>query len=164
MELPILAKLKKELADLKHELTFKIPKDLQTAAAHGDLSENAEYDAAKHRQEFVRSRIAQLEGRVRELSMYTIASIPHGVVAYGSRVTVADVDSGDETEYRIVFPEEVDAARGFISLSSPIGRAMMSKTEGDEVEVHTPSGRRTYQIVSLVTLHEQSQPAGDGER
>ena len=158
MELPILAKLKKELADLKHELTFKIPKDLQTAAAHGDLSENAEYDAAKNRQEFVRSRIAQLEGRVRELSMYTIASIPKGVVAYGSRVTVADVDSGDETEYRIVFPEEVDAARGEISLSSPIGRAMMNKAEGDEVEVQTPSGKRTYQIVGLVTWHEQDHP------
>ena len=158
MELPILAKLKKEVADLKHELTFKIPKDLQTAAAHGDLSENAEYDAAKNRQEFVRSRIGQLEGRVRELSMYTIASIPKGVVAYGSRVTVADVDSGDETEYRIVFPEEVDAARGEISLSSPIGRAMMNKTEGDEVEVQTPSGKRTYQILALVTWHQQGQP------
>jgi transcription elongation factor GreA len=159
MELPILAKLKKEVADLKHELTFKIPKDLQTAAAHGDLSENAEYDAAKSRQEFVRSRIAQLEGRVRELSMYTIASIPKGVVAYGSRVKVADVDSGDETEYRIVFPEEVDAARGEISLSSPIGRAMMNKAEGDEVEVQTPSGKRTYQIVALVTWHQQEQPS-----
>ena len=161
MELPILVKLKKELADLKHELTFKIPKDLQTAAAHGDLSENAEYDAAKNRQEFVRSRIGQLEGRVRELSMYTIASIPKGVVAYGSRVKVADVDSGDETEYRIVFPEEVDAARGEISLSSPIGRAMMNKAEGDEVEVQTPSGKRTYQILALVTWHEQEQPAGE---
>ena len=157
MELPILAKLKKELADLKHELTFKIPKDLQTAAAHGDLSENAEYDAAKHRQDFVRSRIAHIEVRVRELSMYTVASIPHGVVAYGSRVTIADVDSGDETEYRIVFPEEVDASRGHISLSSPIGRAMMNKTEGDEVEVQTPSGRRTYQIVTLVTWHDQGE-------
>jgi transcription elongation factor GreA len=155
MELPILAKLKKELADLKHELTFKIPKDLQIAAAHGDLSENAEYEAAKHRQDFVRSRIAQMEGRVRELSMYTVASIPRGVVAYGSRVTIADVDSGDETEYRIVFPEEVDASRGHISLSSPIGQAMMNKTEGDEVEVHTPSGRRTYQIIALVTWHDQ---------
>jgi transcription elongation factor GreA len=155
MELPILGKLKKELADLKHELTFKIPKDLQTAAAHGDLSENAEYDAAKNRQDFVRSRIAQIEGRIRELSMYNIASIPHGVVAYGSKVTLADTDSGDETEYRIVFPEEVDAARGHISLSSPIGRAMMNKAEGDEVDVQTPSGRRSYQIVALVTLHEQ---------
>ena len=161
MELPSLAKLKNEVADLKHELTFKIPKDLQTAAAHGDLSENAEYDAAKNRQEFVRSRIAQLEGRVRELSMYTIASIPKGVVAYGSRVTVADVESGDETEYRIVFPEEVDAARGEISLSSPIGRAMMNKAEGDEVEVQTPSGKRTYQILALVTWHDQEQPASE---
>ena len=157
MELPVISRLKKELADLKYELTVKLPKELQTAAAHGDLSENAEYDAAKHRQDFVRSRIAQIEARVRELSMYTVASIPHGVVAYGSRVTIADVDSGDETEYRIVFPEEVDASAGLISLSSPIGRAMMNKAEGDEVEVQTPSGRRTYQIVSLVTLHEQGQ-------
>ena len=155
MQLPILARLKKELADLKYELTVKLPKELATAAAHGDLSENAEYDAAKHRQDFVRSRIAQLEGRIRELSMYTVASIPRGVVAYGSHVTVTDVDSGDETLYRIVFPEEVDAARGHISLSSPIGRALMSKTEGDEVEVQTPSGKRTYQIVALITLHEQ---------
>ncbi len=86
--------------------------------------------------------------------MYTVASIPRGVIAYGSKVTLADVDSGDETEYRIVFPEEVDAARGHISLSSPIGRAMMNKTEGDEVEVHTPGGRRTYQVIALVTWHE----------
>lgn len=160
MELPILAKLKKELADLKHELTFKIPKDLQTAAAHGDLSENAEYDAAKNRQDFVRSRIGQIEGRVRELSMYTIASIPHGVVGYGSRVTVTEVDSGDEAEYRIVFPEEVDAGRGHISLSSPLGHAMISKGEGDEIEVQTPGGRRTYQILTLVTWHDQAQSRG----
>ena len=158
MELPVLAKLKKELADLKHELTFKLPKELAAAAAHGDLSENAEYEAAKHRQDFVRSRIAQIESRIRELSMYTLSSIPQGVVAYGSRVTVADADSGDEVEYRIVFPEEVDAAKGHISLSSPIGRALMSKGEGDEVEVQTPGGRRTYQIVALITLHEQDEP------
>ena len=160
MELPILAKLKKELADLKHELTVKLPKELATAAAHGDLSENAEYEAAKHRQDFVRSRIAQLEGRVRELSMYNISSIPHDVVAYGSRVIVEDADSGESTTYDIVFPEEVDAAKGLISLSSPIGRAMMSKGEGDEVEVQTPSGKRTYQIVDLVTLHDL-QGGGD---
>ena len=142
MELPVLAKLKKELA---------------AAAAHGDLSENAEYEAAKHRQDFVRSRIAQLEGRIRELSMYTVASIPQGVVGYGSRVKLVDADGDDDAvvDYLIVFPEEVDAARGQISLSSPIGRALMSKTVGDEVEVQTPSGRRTYQIVELVTFHER---------
>jgi transcription elongation factor GreA len=154
MELPVLVKLKNELAELKHELTFELPKELAAAAAHGDLSENAEYEAAKHRQDFVRSRIGQLEGRIRELSMYTVASIPRGVVAYGSRVKLADVDADELVAYEIVFPEEVDAARGQISLSSPIGRALMSKGVGDEVEVQTPSGRRTYQIMELVTFHE----------
>jgi transcription elongation factor GreA len=164
MELPVLARLKKELAELKHELTFKLPKELETARAHGDLSENAEYEAAKHRQDFVRSRIAQLEGRVRELSMYNISSIPHDVVAYGSRVIVEDADSGESTTYDIVFPEEVDAAKGQISLSSPIGRALLSKSVGDEVEVHTPSGKRTYQIVELTTFHELHGARGSGER
>jgi transcription elongation factor GreA len=154
MELPVLARLKKELAELKHELTSKLPKELAAAAAHGDLSENAEYEAAKNRQDYVRSRIGQLEGRVRELSMYNVSSIPHDVVAYGSRVTVEDGDSGESTVYTIVFPEEVDAAKGQISLSSPIGRALLNKVVGDEVEVSTPSGKRTYEIVELVTLHE----------
>jgi transcription elongation factor GreA len=151
MELPVLTRLKRELADLKHELTFKLPKELEAARAHGDLSENAEYEAAKNRQDFVRSRIAQLEGRVRELSMYNISSIPNDVVSYGSRVTVED-DSGEAIVYEIVFPEEVDAANGRISLSSPIGRALVNKTVGDEVVVQTPSGKRTYEIIELLTL------------
>ncbi|HZP40131.1 MAG TPA: transcription elongation factor GreA [Candidatus Binatia bacterium] len=153
MELPVLTRLKKELADLKYELTHRLPKELETARAHGDLSENAEYEAAKHRQDFVRSRIAQLEGRIRELSMYNIASIPQGVVAYGSRVTLED-DDGNSVEYEIVFPEEVDAAKGQISLSSPLGRALVNKAVGDDVEVQTPSGKRSYQIVDLVTFHD----------
>ena len=103
-ELPILGRLKKELDKLKYELTFELPKALQEAAAHGDLSENAEYEAAKHRQDFVRSRIGQIEGRIRELSMYTIASIPQGVVAYGSRVTVEDIDAGEAARLRDRLP------------------------------------------------------------
>jgi transcription elongation factor GreA len=162
MELPVLTRLKKELGDLKYELTVKLPKELATAAAHGDLSENAEYEAAKARQDFVRSRIAQIEGRVRELSMYNIASIPHDVVAYGSQVKVEDVDAGEVSAYEIVFPEEVDAGKGQISLSSPIGRALMNKGVGDEVEVQTPRGKRTYAIVELVTFHErQASAAGE---
>src|SRR5206468_7851357 len=131
-----------------------LPKELQAAAAHGDLSENAEYEAAKARQDYVRSRIGQLEGRVRELSMYNVSSIPHDVVAYGSRVTVED-DAGESIPYEIVFPEEVDAAKGQISVSSPIGRALLNKAVGDEVEVQTPRGKRTYQIVDLLTLHDR---------
>ena len=158
MDLPILVRLKKEIADLRHELTFKIPKELQTAAAHGDLSENAEYEAAKARQDFVRSRIGQLESRVRELSMYTIASIPPDVVAYGSRVTVEDLDAGESTTYDIVFPEEADAGKKQISLSSPLGRALLNKSVGDEVEVQAPTGKRSYQIIELVTFHERQAP------
>jgi transcription elongation factor GreA len=154
MDLPILVRLKKEVADLRHELTFKIPKELQTAAAHGDLSENAEYEAAKARQDFVRSRIAQLETRVRELSMYTIASIPPDVVAYGSRVTVED-DAGESITYDIVFPEEADAGKKQISLSSPLGRALLNKGVGDEVEVQAPTGKRTYAIIELITFHQR---------
>jgi len=155
MELPVVQRLKKELADLQYELTHKIPKDLQEAASHGDLSENAEYEAAKSRQEFVRARIAQVQGRIRELSLYNIQSIPSGVVAYGSRVTVEDLDEGESIVYEIVFPEEVNAAAGQISLSSPVGRALLNKAVGDEVEVQTPRGKRSYQITQLITLHER---------
>ena len=91
--------------------------------------------------------------------MYTLSSIPEGVVAYGSRVTVTDTEEGDTAEFRIVFPEEVDAANGAISLSSPIGRALLNKTVGDEVEVQTPSGRKSYEIVALTTLHEARDDA-----
>jgi transcription elongation factor GreA len=162
MELPVLSRLKRELADLKHELTVKLPKELAAAAAHGDLSENAEYEAAKSRQDFVRSRIAQLEARVRELSMYNVSSIPHDAIAYGSRVTVED-ENGNTLAYEIVFPEEVDAAKGQISLSSPIGRALLNKGVGDEVEVQTPGGKRTYQIVELLTLHERNASGSESQ-
>ncbi len=155
MELPVLQKLKKDLADLQYELSHKLPKDLEEARAHGDLSENAEYEAAKHRQEFVRARIGQIQGRIRELSLYNIQSIPHGVVAYGSRVTVEDLDEGQSQVYEIVFPEEVNAAAGQISLSSPIGRALLNKTVGDEIEVQTPRGKRSYQITELTTMHQR---------
>lgn len=155
MELPIIARLKKELASLKYEMNFQLPKELEEARAHGDLSENAEWEAAKERQGFVRSRIAQIEGRIRELSMYNIASIPQGSVAYGSKVTLEDCDEGGESEFEIVFPEEVDASKGRISISSPLGRALLGKGEDAEVEVATPGGKRTYVIVALTTYHDR---------
>jgi transcription elongation factor GreA len=160
MELPILTKLKREIAELQRELSVELPKELAAAAAHGDLSENAEYEAAKNRQDYVRSRIGQLTGRVRELSMYTVASIPEGVVAYGSRVVVEDVDEGETATFEIVFPEEVDPGRGQISLSSPLGQALMNKTVGDEAVVQTPRGQRTYQVIELVTFHARVDRQG----
>ena len=160
MELPIVKRLKQELETLSHELNVRIPKDLQEAAAHGDLSENAEYEAARARQDFVRVRIAQLEDRLRQLSLYNLSSIPHEVVAYGSRVKLEDIEAGEILEYQIVFPEEVDPAVGHISLHSPIGQALLRKAVGDEVEVVTPQGKRCYQIIDLVTLHDLAEGSG----
>jgi len=159
MELPIVKRLKKDLEELYHELNVRIPKDLQEAAAHGDLSENAEYEAARARQDFVRARIAQLEERMRQLSLYNLSSIPRDMVAYGSRVKLEDIDDGATLEYQIVFPEEVDPAAGHISLHSPIGQALLRKAVGDEVEVVTPQGKRAYQIIELLTLHELAEEA-----
>ena len=160
MELPIVKRLKQELETLSHELNVRIPKDLQEAAAHGDLSENAEYEAARARQDFVRVRIAQLEERLRQLSLYNLSSIPHEVVAYGSRVKLEDIEAGEILEYQIVFPEEVDPAVGHISLHSPIGQALLRKAVGDEVEVVTPQGKRCYQIIDLMTLHDLAEGSG----
>ena len=160
MELPIVKRLKQELEALSHELNVRIPKDLQEAAAHGDLSENAEYEAARARQDFVRLRIAQLEERLRQLSLYNLSSIPHEVVAYGSRVKLEDIEAGEILEYQIVFPEEVDPAVGQISLHSPIGQALLRKAVGDEVEVITPQGKRCYQIIDLMTLHDLAEGSG----
>jgi transcription elongation factor GreA len=154
MELPIVKRLKRDLEGLYHELNVRIPKDLQEAAAHGDLSENAEYEAARARQDFVRARIAQLEERMRQLALYNLSSIPQSVIAYGSRVKLEDVEVGEVMEYQIVFPEEVDPAAGYISLHSPLGQALLHKEVGDEVEVITPQGKRYYQIISLLTLHD----------
>lgn len=160
MELPVIHKLKKELQELQHELNVELPREIEAARAHGDISENAEYDAAKERQAYLRARIAQIEGRIRELSRYTLASIPEGVVAYGSEVMLED-EEGETRRFRIVFPEEVDAANGDISLSSPLGRALVGKGVGDEVEVRTPTGRKVYQIVELGTLRDLSEKPRD---
>ncbi|MGH7818661.1 MAG: GreA/GreB family elongation factor [Candidatus Binatia bacterium] len=157
MDLPIVQRLKKELQELQHELSHRLPKELEEARAHGDLSENAEYEAAKARQEIVQSRISQLGGRIRELSMYTLSSIPEGVAAYGSRVTVEDLDEGETIGYRLVFPEEADVSAGDISIGSPLGRALVNRKVGDEVEVVTPKGKRHYQVVELVTIHENME-------
>lgn len=162
MDLPIVKKLKQEVDELRHELQVKIPKDLQEAAAQGDLSENAEYETARARQDFVRARVAQLEERLRQLVLYDFSSIPRDRIAYGSRVTLEDMNNGTVIEYQIVFPEEVDPAAGHISLSSPVGQALLRKEVGDEVEVTTPQGKRTYGIIQLLTLHDLTAENGSG--
>lgn len=155
MVLPLVERLKKEVEELRHELNTKLPKELQAAREHGDLRENAEYEAAKERQGVVNARIGAIEQRIRELSMVNVRSFPQGVVGYGSVVTLADDEDGGEVRYEIVFPEEVDASHGKISLSSPLGRALLNRQPGDEVKVQTPRGMRSFSVLELVTIHER---------
>jgi transcription elongation factor GreA len=162
MELPVVGILKRELEKLQHELSRELPAKLEEARAHGDLRENAEYDAAKNRQGILHARIAQTQQRIRELSVYSLAKLPRDRVSYGSVVIVEDADSGAEIEYRIVFPEEVDASAGHVSIGSPIGQALLNRGEGEQVVVQTPSGRKVYDIVSIVTLHEQPKAGTSG--
>lgn len=156
MELPVVQRLKKELENLRYELKNKLPKELEAARAHGDLRENAEYEACKERQGYLTARIGQMEQRIRDLSLYSLNSIPKEAVGYGSFVTLESTDGGEEERYEIVFPEEVDAASGQISLGSPLGRALLNKEVGDEVEVRTPRGKKVYQILELRTIHDKN--------
>lgn len=155
MELPVVQRLKKELEQLRHELKSKLPKELEAARAHGDLRENAEYEACKERQGYLNARIGQVEQRIRDLSLYSLHSMPREAVGYGSLVTIENEEDGAEETYELVFPEEVDPPAGRISVSSPLGKALLNREVGDEVTVATPKGRRNFQIVSLRTIHQR---------
>jgi transcription elongation factor GreA len=153
-ELPVIRRLRKEMETLKRELTVDLPKELERARAHGDLSENAEWAMAKQRQEFLRVRLSNLEARIAELSMINLESIPRDTVGLGSKVELEDLDEGGCVEYEIVVPEEVDGLQNKISLSSPLGRALIGKSQEDDIEVQTPRGKRAYLVRKLATLHE----------
>ncbi len=162
-ELPVVKRLRKEMETLKRELTIDLPKELERARAHGDLSENAEWAMAKQRQEFLRARLSNLEARVAELSMINIDSIPHETVGLGSRVELEDLDDGGTMEFEIVVPEEVDGAQNRISLSSPLGRSLIGKGADDDIEVQTPKGKRSYLVLKLKTIHELLAQENGGE-
>ncbi len=155
-QLPIVEKLQADLAELRYEFTVELPKVILVAREHGDLSENAEYHAAKERQGFVNARMAQIEQRLRELSLYNWSSIPTDVIGYGSKVDLEDVDSGESVSYSVVFAEEVDTAGGTISMTSPVGQALLNRAEGDEVTIRLPSGTKTYEVLNVVTIHDST--------
>jgi transcription elongation factor GreA len=150
----ILKKIKDEIKTLEEELHVELPKALKVAREHGDLSENAEYDAAKERQGYVNARLGQLRQRLAELSMVNFDRIPKGRISFGSEVTLYDHAKGEEVVYKLVMSEEADVAKGRISTTSPIGRALLGKEEGDEVKVETPGGLKKFEIVRLVTIHD----------
>jgi transcription elongation factor GreA len=147
-------KLEEEVAALDMELRIDLPREISKARAHGDLSENAEYHAAKERQGIVNMRLGQLRARLRELSMVDMSRIPRDRVGLGSSVTVLDLTKEEEITYRLLTSEEADVAQGRISTTSPIGRALLGKQVGDTVKVQIPDGVREMEIIQLTTIHD----------
>ena len=154
----LIKKLEKEIRPLERELTVELPRQLAEAAAHGDLSENAEYDAAKQRKEFVQAQLRRLYEKRQSLSGISELMIPRDSIGFWSQVKVLDLDNDEEIEYRIVSPDESDPRNGRISVSSPIGRALIGKTDGDVVEIETPRGTKTYEILEFLTVHVAPDP------
>jgi transcription elongation factor GreA len=147
-------KLEEEIAALENELRIQLPKEILRARAHGDLSENAEYHAAKERQGFVNARLTQLKSRLREISMIDVSKIPRDRVGLGSTVVVLDTAKDEHIRYKLVTSEDVDVSKGLISTSSPIGRGLLGKQVGDVVRIQIPGGTRDMEIVGLTTIHE----------
>ena len=149
-------KLEEEIRTVEHELNHELPKELMKARAHGDLSENAEYKYAKERQSFLSARLGQLHKRMGDVSMLNLENLPTDCAGYGSRVGLLDLQKSAEVEYKLVTPEEADAAQGLISTSSPIGKALLGRRVGDEVTVQTPAGTKEFEVVRLRTIHEEA--------
>lgn len=158
------AKLAEEIKALEHELTTELPAEIKKAVALGDLSENAEYHMAKQRQVFVNARLGQLKKRMGELAMVNLENIPHDKVGFGSRINVFDSSKDEELVYQLVTSEESDVAKGLISTTSPIGRALLGKVVGDIATVVTPSGKRELEVLKLATIHDVAhEGAGAGK-
>jgi transcription elongation factor GreA len=147
-------KLQDEIAALDYELHVELPKEILKARAHGDLSENAEYHAAKERQGFVNARLNQLKKRLADISMIDFTKIPRDRVGLGSVVVVLDTKREEEMTYNLVTTEEADAANGKVSTTSPIGRALLGKEVGDSVKVQSPGGVKELDILKLTTIHD----------
>jgi transcription elongation factor GreA len=148
-------KLEEEIRNIEHELNHELPKEIAKARAHGDLSENAEYKYAKERQGLLSAKLGLMKKRLADVAMLNLNNLPHDRAAYGSRVVLLDLEKSAEVEYKLVTPEEADAANGMISTSSPIGKALLGRRVGDEVKVQTPAGLKMFEVVKLVTFHDQ---------
>jgi transcription elongation factor GreA len=156
MKAQILKRFEDEIQGLERELKQELPKEIQRARELGDLRENAEYKAAKERQDFLSARIGMLKKRVAEISLINLDKIPHDKASFGSTVHLKEAKTGDTLVYQLVMPEDADAEKGWISTASPIGRALLGKEEGDEVKVPTPNGMRVFEMLKLVTMHDEA--------
>ena len=153
MKAQILKRFEDEIMMLDKELKTELPKEIQRARELGDLRENAEYKAAKERQDFLNARIAMLKRRVAEISLINLDKLPHDRAAFGSVLELRE-SNGDALTFQLVMPEDANAEKGWISTASPIGKALVGKEAGDEVTVPTPTGVRSFEILKLTTIHQ----------
>ena len=151
----IMQKLQEEIQALEHELTHELPKELKRARAMGDLSENAEFQMAKQRQDYVGARLAQLRQRLAQLSLVNLKNIPKDRIGFGSRVVLYDVERDAELQYKLVSSEEADFKNGLISTTSPIGRGLIGKKVDDTVKIATPNGIREFEVRSVLTIYDE---------
>jgi transcription elongation factor GreA len=141
--------LEDELKTLKSQERPAIIKAIAAAREHGDISENAEYTAARERQGFVEGRIGELEDIISRAEVIDLSKLSGKIVKFGATVRLADEDTDEKVKYQIVGPYEADINKGRISITSPIGRALIGKTVGDSVEVQTPRGAKMYEVVGV---------------
>src|SRR5499426_877221 len=151
----LIKKFEDEIQTLNQELRLELPKEIKRARELGDLSENAEYHAAKERQRLVEARISMLQKRVSEIALINVERIPKDRAGFGSTLHVVETN-GEKLVFQLVMPEDADAAKGLISTTSPIGRAFLNREEGDSVKVATPGGPREFEILKLMTIHDDA--------
>ena len=142
--------LKDELTRLKSVERPENIKAIEVARSHGDLSENSEFDAAKDKQSFLEGRIGELGYKLANAQVIDPAKVPKDVVRFGSTVVVENVDTQEEVEYQVVGPDEADIDKGKISVSSPLGKALLGKKPGDEAIIQAPGGKRTYEVIDIL--------------
>ena len=141
---------KKELENLKRIERPQNIKAIEEARAHGDLSENAEFAAAKDRQGFIEGRISELQFKLANADVIVPDDLPKEKAVFGCKVLLENIDTGEEVEYRLVGPDESDINQGRISITSPLGRAILGKKPGDELTVEVPGGKRAYELVEIL--------------
>lgn len=144
-----LQRLEEDLRRYKYEERPAIIQAIAEARAHGDLSENAEYHAAKERQGFIESQIMDLENTVSRADVIDLSKLSGKTVKFGAKIKLIDIETDEETSYQIVGEVESDIKKGRLSVSSPLARALIGKSEGDEVDVQTPGGQRGYEILKV---------------
>ena len=145
-------KLEEEAQRIDYELRVTLPRDIQKALGQGDLSENAEYEAAKERQSTLHARLTQIQKRLADLSRIDVASIPKDRAGLGSEVTVENMENGEEVTYTLVIPELADGNKSFVSMAAPVGKALMNRRIGDTVTISIPRGTLEYEVRRIVTL------------